>query len=129
MYHRTGAGAHPRISEGGRRRRARCRKYGWAGGGGVGHAARLLAVRDALVDEAVLLGLRRRHDAVALHVALDLVEGLAGVLGDDVGGQFAHADDLLGLNLDVAGLPTDAARDGRLVNEDARVRQREALAL
>src|ERR1043165_6246528 len=65
----------------------------------------LLAMCDDLVDEAVLLGLHRRHDSVALNVALDLVEGLARVLGDDARSQLAHANYLFGLNLDVAGLP------------------------
>src|SRR5205085_1189844 len=45
--------------------------------------ARLLPVSDDLVNQAVLFGLHRRHAAVALNVALDLLEGLARVLGHD----------------------------------------------
>src|SRR5687768_9022119 len=104
MYHRTSAGAR-RESKGALKGSARDpRVVLWAFARRAdrrANARALLAVRDDLVDEAVLLGLRGRHDAVALDVALDLLEGLAGVLGDDVGGQLAHADDLLGLNLDV----------------------------
>src|SRR5215203_962016 len=138
MYHRTGAVAQrrskglrsQRFRVGGERREFPAHTFLFRQRGAFPRRAGrpLLAVRDDLVDEAVLFSLRRRHDAVALDIALDLLEGLPRVLGDDAGGQLAHADNLLGLNLDVAGLSADAARDGGLVDEDARVRQREALA-
>src|SRR5205085_258202 len=92
-----------------------------------GGASRLLAVRDDLVNEAVLFGLHRRHDAVALHVLLDDLEGLARVLGENLRRDLAHAQDFFGLDADVCGLAAGAGDRG-LVDEDARVRQREALA-
>src|SRR5205085_3379688 len=88
--------------------------------------SRLFAVDDHFVNQAVLFRLHRRHDAVALDVALDHLEGLARVLGQYVRGQLAHAYDLFGLDAYVCGLPFRAAR--RLMDEDARVGQREAFA-
>ena len=82
---------------------------------------------DDLVDHAVGHGLFRRHDEVAVGVLGHLLLGLAGVLGQHAREQVAHAQDLLGLQLDVAGLALDTAPG--LVQQDAGVRQREALAL
>ena len=45
----------------------------------------LAALLHDLVDEAVLLGLLGGEPAVAVGVALDLLDGLAGVLGDELG--------------------------------------------
>ncbi len=53
--------------------------------------------------------------------------GLAGVVGQHAVQEVAHAEDLLGLELDVAGLALDAAE--RLVQEDPGVGEGEALAL
>ena len=51
----------------------------------------LLMLVDDLVDDAVFLALLRVHNEVAFHVALDLIELLAGVLGEDVVHGLAHA--------------------------------------
>src|SRR5215208_2918236 len=42
--------------------------------------SRLLGGDEDLVDQAVLPGLGRRHEVVAVGVPLDLLDGLAGVL-------------------------------------------------
>src|SRR5512133_2732805 len=81
---------------------------------------------DALVDDALLLGLTGGHDEVAVGVTGDLLHVLAGVGGQDLVQHPAHADDLPGLDLDVDRLPLGPA--GRLVDEDAGVGQAEALA-
>src|SRR6202043_469 len=39
---------------------------------------------DDLVDDAVFLPLLRGHDEVAVGVTLDLLDGLTGVLGEDL---------------------------------------------
>ena len=52
---------------------------------------------------------------------------LAGVVHQDAVQLLAHAQDLPGLDVDVGGLALHAAQ--RLVDHDARVGQREALAL
>ena len=83
--------------------------------------------RDDLVDHAVGHGLLGRHDEVAVGVLGDLLLGLAGVVGQHPREQVAHAQDLLGLELDVGGLALDAAPG--LVQQDPGVRQGEALAL
>src|SRR5437764_2433508 len=81
---------------------------------------------EDLVDDAVLLGLLSRHDEVAVGVVLHLLDGLAGVLGEQLVQELAVPQDLLGLDLDVDGLALRAAVG--LVDEHPRVRQREALA-
>src|SRR4029077_10376520 len=70
---------------------------------------RELAVGEEIVDDAVLLGLFGVHDEVAVGVDADLLEGLAGVEGQDPVEELTHPDDLLGLDLDVDGLAGRAA--------------------
>ena len=79
-----------------------------------------LAVLDHPVDDAVHLGLLGAHEVVALGVLGDLVERLAGVLGDDLVEPLANVDDLLGVDLNVRGLALEPA--GELVDEDLQVR-------
>src|SRR5579872_1143745 len=74
---------------------------------------------DDLVDQAVGHRLVGGDDEVAVRVTGDLVDRLAGVLGEHRVEEIAHPDDLLRLQLDVAGLPGRATP--RLVQEDARV--------
>src|SRR5437588_12610248 len=75
---------------------------------------------DDLVDEPVFLGLLGRHDEIAVRVVRDLLEGLAGVLGEDLVQERAVAQDLLGLDLDVHGLALRPAV--RLVDEHPALR-------
>jgi len=83
-------------------------------------------VLDDAVDEVVLLGLLGAHEVVPVGVVGDLLEGLFGVLGEDLVEAAADVDDLLGVDLDVGRLAFEAR--GHLVNEDLRVGQRHALA-
>src|SRR4051794_12435412 len=82
---------------------------------------------DDAVDQAVLLGLVRPEEAVALHVAVNLLDGASRVMGVDLVDPLARLEDLPRVDLDVARLALEAGR--RLVDQDAAVRQREALAL
>src|ERR1700675_156639 len=50
-----------------------------------------LPVRDHLVDDAVLLGLVRPHDEVAVGVLGHLLDRLAGVVGQDLVQGLTHA--------------------------------------
>ena len=79
-----------------------------------------------VVDDPVGLGLLGGEPAVALGVLLDLLDGLAGVLGDALGHAPLDVLHPLGLDGDVGGLALDAAE--RLVHEDLGVGQGEALA-
>src|SRR5579872_3155604 len=88
----------------------------------------LLVLVDDVIHKAVLLGLVRVHDEIALHIFLDLFKGLPGVQCHDAVQVLAHAQDLTGVDVDVGRLSAQATHV-RLVDEDARVRQREALAL
>src|SRR5437899_3430178 len=86
-----------------------------------------LTSRDHLVDDAVLLRLFRAHDEVAVGVLLDLLDGLARVLGQHLVQEISHAQDLLGLQLDVRRLPRGPPVG--LMDQDASVRQGEPLPL
>src|SRR4051812_19105160 len=91
---------------------------------GARHLGRAL---DDVVDEPVLLGLLRREPAVPVGVLVDLLEGLAGVVGDALLQHPPGVHHLLGLDRDVGRRTADAARG--LVHHDPRVRQGVALAL
>src|SRR5678815_2257612 len=61
----------------------------------------LLRGDQHLVDDPVLLGLRRRHEVVALGVVLDLVRRLPGVLRVQLVERVARLQDLPGVDVDV----------------------------
>src|SRR5437764_135267 len=84
-------------------------------------------LHDDLVDEAEVLGLLGGEVTVALGLALDALQRLAGVHGEDLVEAVPLLHDLGGLDLDVADLAADLPPG--LVDHDLRVRQREALAL
>ena len=74
------------------------------------------------------LAVLRREDLVALDVGAHLLRRAAGVVRHRVLEPGAHAQHLVGLDLDVGRLAVVAARERRLVDEDARVGQGEPLA-
>src|SRR5665213_2764809 len=94
-----------------------------AGDGSLGAGA-----VDDVVDDAVFLGLRGGHDEVALDVAFDAIEGLAGAGAHQLVGNFTNAQDFAGVDVDVRCLSAEPAHRW-LMDEDARVGQGETLAL
>src|SRR5947209_13625692 len=80
-----------------------------------------LVVVDHPVDEGVGCRLIGLEEAVALHVGVDLLEALPGVLGVDLIDPPADVEDLLGVDRDVGGLALEAGRG--LVDEDPAVGQ------
>src|SRR5437588_13105457 len=56
------------------------------------------------VDDAVLLGLLRRHDEVPVRVLLHLLDGMAGLLGQDLVQELVVPPVILVLALHVDGL-------------------------
>ena len=85
---------------------------------------------EDIVDQAVLLCLLRGHIVVALGVAGDDVQRLAGVLAEQRVHLLADAHDVVGVDLDVGSLAGDTLpTDKRLVDQDLGVRQGKALAL
>jgi hypothetical protein len=75
----------------------------------------------------VLLGLSRRHEVVAIGVALDLLDRLPGVLGVQLVQRVAGLEDLPRVDVDIGRLALEAGE--HLVDDHPRVRQRVALAL
>ena len=64
----------------------------------------LLVFKNDVVDDAVFFALLRVHDEVALHVALDLLQPLTGMLGDKLAGDLAHAQNLARVDVDIGRL-------------------------
>src|SRR5215468_578913 len=95
--------------------------------GGFGHRPRGRLGGDDLVHDLVFPGLLRRHEEVAVRVALDLLHALPGVVDQDAVELLPHPEDLLGLDVDVRGLALHAAEG--LMDHDACVGQGEALPL
>ena len=88
---------------------------------GVGHPnsgdSLLLVTIENLVDHTVVFRFFSRHPVVAVRVGPHLVDGLAGVLGDDGVQLFLELLNLTGGDLDVRGLTLGAAHG--LVNHHA----------
>src|SRR5579859_6168036 len=84
--------------------------------------------RNDAIDQAILQGLGRSQDVIAVDIALDPLQRLARGLGNNLVQRVPHAQDLFGVNLDIGGLSRQAAQ-GRLMNPYARVRQTVALSL
>src|SRR5215467_16007614 len=79
----------------------------------------LLAARDHVIDEAVILRLFGGEDLVPVDVLAHLLDRALAVLGQHLLELGAHAQDLACLDLYVGALAV-AALGGRLVNDDAR---------
>src|ERR1041385_1653876 len=69
------------------------------------------ALLDDLVHQTVRPGLLGRHPVIAIGVLGDLVDRLAGVLGEDLVQLVAGLEHLLGRDLHVRGLAGRAAQD------------------
>jgi hypothetical protein len=81
---------------------------------------------DDAVDQPVVAGLVGVQEAVALHVVMDLGDGLSAVAGVYLVNAPAQLEDLACVDLDVGRLALEAA--ARLVDQDSAVGEREALA-
>src|SRR5439155_7857241 len=81
----------------------------------LGHLVQL-TVDDHTVDDAVFAGLVGAHDEVAVGVLGDLLDRLAGVVGQHRVQEVPHPEDLLGRDLDVGRLARSLAV--WLVDED-----------
>jgi hypothetical protein len=88
---------------------------------------RASVARDHLVDQPIRERLLGLEEAIALHVAVDLLDRPAGVVGIDMRDPLARLYDLARVNLDVGRHPLEPG--GGLVDENATVGQRRALAL
>src|SRR3954452_21672112 len=84
-------------------------------------------VLDDPVDQPVVQGLVGAEEVVALHVAVHLLDRAPGVVRIDLVDPRTGLEDLARVDLDVGRLALEPGR--RLVDEDAAVGQRQALAL
>src|SRR5262245_32174304 len=75
----------------------------------LGHGPGRRLGGDDLVDDPVLLRLLRRHEEVAVGVALDLVHRLARVVHEDAVQLLPHPEDLPRLAVDEGGMTQLAA--------------------
>src|SRR5450432_3399649 len=89
-------------------------------------STKLAMLVNNLVDHPVFLGLLGIHNEVALYVFFDAAYGLAAMLRQKFIDHRAHAQDFLGVQIDVGGLAAEAGHP-RLMNEDAGVGQRKTL--
>src|SRR5450432_43952 len=89
-------------------------------------STKLAMLVNNLVDHPVFLGLLGIHDEVALDVFFNAADGLAAVLRQKFIDYRAHAQDFLGVQIDVGGLTAQTGHP-RLVNQDSRVGQRKTL--
>lgn len=80
-----------------------------------------------LVNDTVCFGLVSAHEEVALDVGFDLLDTLAGVLGEDAVEAVAGREDVFRGDLDVCSLALSTT--GRLMDHDLRVRESESLTL
>ena len=87
-----------------------------------------IAAGDDAIDHAVIDGLIRLHDVVAVHILGYAFDGLAGGAGQHRVQDFPHAQDFAGVDIDIGRLSGQTLHGG-LVDHDARIRQAEALAL
>lgn len=92
-------------------------------GFGVGH----FSAGENFVDEAVGDGVFGGHVVIAIGVVFDLLDGLAGVMGEDAVEAFFQIEHEADGAFDVGGGAAGATGD--LVNHHVGVRQAEAFAL
>jgi len=78
----------------------------------------LFPVLDNLIDQTIVTSLGGAHDAVALDIALDGLDRLSGMVGEDLIEPLTKTEDLFSGNLDIGRLTGDSTR-GWLVNQDA----------
>src|SRR5262249_14512155 len=86
----------------------------------------LPAFGNYLVDNTILLRLVCGHDVVAFDVLFNPLQCLSGMVCKNFIHNCSNAQTLSGMNIDVGRLALQAAHPG-LVDEDPRMRQREAL--
>src|SRR5262245_28017958 len=80
-----------------------------------------LVVRNDVIDQSIVLRLFGRHEAIAVHILLDRLDGLSGVLGVKPVQLPAREQDLLRLERDIGGGALLAS--GGLVHHYPRVWQ------
>src|SRR3984885_15403346 len=65
----------------------------------------LAVLGNDLVDQSIILCLRRGHDEIALDVLLQRVQRMPAVLRQQTIDDRAHAQNLFRVNIDIGGLP------------------------
>src|ERR1700730_2419536 len=76
---------------------------------------------DDVVDDAVFLRLRGRHDEVTLHVTLDPLQRLARAGAHQLVRNLANPQNLSRMNVDIGSLSAQPAHR-TLMDKDARIR-------
>src|SRR5204863_6449868 len=76
--------------------------------GGSGHGS---VLRDHAVDDSVIGRFVRGHEEIPLRVAGDLLQRLAGLVGDDLVEALSQVDDLARMYLDIGRLALESRAD------------------
>src|SRR6267378_4381471 len=86
----------------------------------------LAMLENNFVNHAIFLGLFGIHDEIPLDVFFDAFDGLAAVLREQPVDHGTHAQDFLGMQIDIGGLSAETGEPG-LMNKDAGIGQRKTL--
>src|SRR5215469_271048 len=82
-------------------------------------------LEDDLINHAVLLRLLRIHDVIAVDILFNAVDRLARVLRQQLVDRRPHAQNFLGVQIDVGGLAPESTHP-RLVDQYPRIGKRKA---
>ena len=81
---------------------------------------------DDLVHKPVFFRLLRVHDEITLHILRNLLEGLTGVLGEQLIRNLPQAQNLTRLDVNISRLSGEPSSP-RLVNQNTGIRKRKPL--
>ena len=83
-------------------------------------------LENNFVDHAIFLGLFGIHDEIPFDVFFDALDGLAAVLRKQPVDHGAHAQDFLGMQIDIGGLAAEAGEPW-LMDKDTGIGQGKTL--
>src|SRR6185312_9870441 len=85
------------------------------------------AAIDHAIDHSVRKCVFRLHDVIAVYIAGNTVDGLAGGVDKNFIQRLAHSENFAGVNIDIRRLSGEATHRG-LMNQNPRMREAEPLS-
>src|SRR5712672_3521112 len=83
-------------------------------------------LENNFVGHAIFLGLLGIHNEIPLDVFFDALDGLAAVLREQPVDHGAHAQDFLGMQIDIGGLSAETGEPG-MMDKDEGIGKRKTL--